>query len=67
MEKVGGRLKGTGKGKVSALSMSICDYLFHGEENPTPVWIMDRLIHGKKYNDRSCVKRVGQQKSDPTW
>ena len=31
--------------------MSIWDDLFRGEEKPTPGWIMERLVKGKKYKD----------------
>ncbi|KAL0673578.1 hypothetical protein Bca4012_001559 [Brassica carinata] len=48
-EKGIGRGKASGKGKSS---MSIWDDLFRGEEKPTPGWIMERLVKGKKYKDR---------------
>ncbi|KAG2304379.1 hypothetical protein Bca52824_033030 [Brassica carinata] len=47
-EKGIGRGKASGKGKSS---MSIWDDLFRGEEKPTPGWIMERLVKGKKYKD----------------
>ncbi|KAL0885878.1 hypothetical protein Bca101_009861 [Brassica carinata] len=45
-----GRVKGTGKGKASS-SAGIWEELFKGEEKPTVVWIMDRLLKGKRYKD----------------
>ncbi|KAL0702051.1 hypothetical protein Bca4012_058173 [Brassica carinata] len=47
-EKGIGRGKASGKGKSS---MSIWDDLFRGKEKPTPGWIMERLVKGKKYKD----------------
>ncbi|KAL0728490.1 hypothetical protein Bca4012_024583 [Brassica carinata] len=45
-----GRVQGTGKGKASS-SAGIWEKLFKGEEKPTVVWIMDRLLKGKRYKD----------------
>ncbi|CAN6971420.1 unnamed protein product [Brassica rapa subsp. trilocularis] len=50
-----GRGKASGKGKSS---MSIWDDLFRGEEKPTPGWIMERLVRGKKYKDRLTRLRL---------
>ncbi|CAN7056788.1 unnamed protein product [Brassica rapa subsp. trilocularis] len=49
------RGKASGKGKSS---MSIWDDLFRGEEKPTPGWIMERLVRGKKYKDRLTRLRL---------
>ncbi|CDY09500.1 BnaC02g20420D [Brassica napus] len=54
-EKGIGRGKASGKGKSS---MSIWDDLFRGEEKPTPGWIMERLVKGKKYKDRLTRLRL---------
>ncbi|CAN7031113.1 unnamed protein product [Brassica rapa subsp. trilocularis] len=54
-EKGIGRGKASGKGKSS---MSIWDDLFRGEEKPTPGWIMERLVRGKKYKDRLTRLRL---------
>ncbi|KAG5415171.1 hypothetical protein IGI04_002745, partial [Brassica rapa subsp. trilocularis] len=45
----------SGKGKSS---ISIWDDLFRGEEKPTPGWIMERLVRGKKYKDRLTRLRL---------
>ncbi|CAG7864395.1 unnamed protein product [Brassica rapa] len=54
-EKGIGRGKASGKGKSS---MSIWDDLYRGEEKPTPGWIMERLVRGKKYKDRLTRLRL---------
>ncbi|CAN7104949.1 unnamed protein product [Brassica rapa subsp. narinosa] len=54
-EKGIGRGKASGKGKSS---MSIWDDLFRGEDKPTPGWIMERLVRGKKYKDRLTRLRL---------
>ncbi|KAG2312145.1 hypothetical protein Bca52824_023702 [Brassica carinata] len=54
-EKGIGRGKASGKGKSS---MSIWDDLFRGEEKPTPGWIMERLVKGKKYKDELTRLRL---------
>ncbi|CAN7070928.1 unnamed protein product [Brassica oleracea var. botrytis] len=54
-EKGIGRGKASGKGKSS---MSTWDDLFRGEEKPTPGWIMERLVKGKKYKDRLTRLRL---------
>uniref|UniRef100_A0A0D3BMN7 DUF1985 domain-containing protein n=1 Tax=Brassica oleracea var. oleracea TaxID=109376 RepID=A0A0D3BMN7_BRAOL len=54
-EKGIGRGKASGKGKSS---MSIWDDLFRGEEKPTPGWIMERLVKGKKYKGRLTRLRL---------
>ncbi|CAF1975521.1 uncharacterized protein LOC106425575 [Brassica napus] len=54
-EKGIGRGKASGKGKSS---MSIWDDLFRGEEKPTPGWIVERLMKGKKYKDRLTRLRL---------
>ncbi|XP_048634284.1 uncharacterized protein LOC106447818 [Brassica napus] len=50
-EKVVVRAKGNAKGKGTTSKSSIWEALFGGEDKPTPNWIMDRLILGKKYKD----------------
>ncbi|CAF2072801.1 unnamed protein product [Brassica napus] len=54
-EKGIGRGKASGKGKSS---MSIWDDLFREEKKPTPGWIMERLVKGKKYKDRLTRLRL---------
>ncbi|CAG7864400.1 unnamed protein product [Brassica rapa] len=54
-EKGIGRGKASGKGKSS---MSIWDDLYRGKEKPTPGWIMERLVRGKKYKDRLTRLRL---------
>ncbi|KAG2281231.1 hypothetical protein Bca52824_052451 [Brassica carinata] len=49
-----GRGKGTAKAKTS---VSIWDEQFCGEEKPTVAWIMDRLVRGKKYGEKSTRTR----------
>ncbi|KAL0740434.1 hypothetical protein Bca4012_081947 [Brassica carinata] len=50
-EKVLVRVKGNARGKGTTSNSSIWEDFFGGEDKPTPNWIMDRLILGKKYKD----------------
>ncbi|KAG2320891.1 hypothetical protein Bca52824_014104 [Brassica carinata] len=56
-EKVAVRVKRNARGKGTTSNSSIWEDLFGGENKPTPNWIMDRLILGKKHKNSVKQRR----------